>query len=128
MAADNNGVGIPPDDSWVTAGGTGHNDDNGVQKNSGTPLGNACPAFFFPTITTQLKKASDNTNVSGPLPFGSSVYDTSTLSGAGGAIAGGTVEYRAYSDLSVCNAGTYASQGPAAHRVRQVSPEVPCCL
>lgn len=53
-----------------------------------------------PTISTQLKKASDNSNVTAAVPIGAQVYDTATLSGAT-ATAGGTVTYALYTN-STC--------------------------
>ena len=44
----NNGVGIPSGIGEVTAGGSSRNTDNGAEKNSGTPLGNACPSIPVP--------------------------------------------------------------------------------
>jgi uncharacterized repeat protein (TIGR01451 family) len=38
------GVGVPNKAGEVTAGGSGHNGDNSVEKNQNTPLGNACVA------------------------------------------------------------------------------------
>ena len=49
-----------------------------------------------PTIATQLKKSSDDSNAS-TVPIGTSVYDTATLSG-GTTNKGGTVRYRVYTD------------------------------
>jgi len=42
------GVGAPSGAKEVTAGGNGHNGDNGVEKNRSTPLGNACVAAVVP--------------------------------------------------------------------------------
>jgi hypothetical protein len=49
-----------------------------------------------PSIATQLKKVSDNSNAS-TVPVGTAVYDTATLSG-GTTNKGGTVRYRVYTD------------------------------
>ena len=49
-----------------------------------------------PTIATQLKKASDDSNAS-TVAIGTTVYDTATLSG-GTTNKGGTVRYRVYTD------------------------------
>ncbi|HEY1563278.1 MAG TPA: DUF11 domain-containing protein [Gaiellaceae bacterium] len=46
----------------------------------------------------------------GPVAIGTSVHDSSTLSGAT-SDAAGTVKYAFYSSLSGCNAGTYAAPG-----------------
>jgi uncharacterized repeat protein (TIGR01451 family) len=42
------GGGIPSGAGEITAGGSSRNIDNGVEKNSGTPLGNACPDIPIP--------------------------------------------------------------------------------
>jgi uncharacterized repeat protein (TIGR01451 family) len=42
------GGGIPSAVGEITAGGGTRNSDNGVEKNSGTPLGNACPDIPIP--------------------------------------------------------------------------------
>src|SRR5262249_9315702 len=98
-AADNNGVGITNKSSEVTAGDQAvasgakytniHNGDNGLEDNGGTPAGNTCPQFFFPTITTLLSSSSVST--------GDSVSDTSQLHGAS-SDASGSVTYTVYSD------------------------------
>jgi len=49
-----------------------------------------------PTIATQLKLVSDNSNISNPILVGTSLYDTAALSSSYN--AGGTVTYRIYSD------------------------------
>ena len=111
-AASNNGVGIPDAAKNVTAGdqavGSGtytaiHNNDNSIQSNGGTPAGNTCPEFFFPSITTTLSSLV-------PVAIGTSVHDSATLHNAS-ADAGGTAKYAWYSSLSACTAGTYASPG-----------------
>jgi hypothetical protein len=51
-----------------------------------------------PTIATQLKKVSDDSNAS-TVSLGTAVYDTATLSG-GTTNKGGTVRYRVYTDTS----------------------------
>jgi hypothetical protein len=103
-AAGQNGVGIPGAEKPVTAGGSGRNDDNGVEKNANTPLGNACPAFFFPSISTQAGLpttfAPDGT---------ATISDTATLSGADPA-GGGNLVFKAYGPQAdpnnyVCTAG-----------------------
>jgi uncharacterized repeat protein (TIGR01451 family) len=101
-ASTNNGVGIPGGTKEVTAGDQAvasgvkyssiHNGDNSIQSNGGTPAGNTCPQFDFPTITTQLSTSTINA--------GGSVSDTSTLSGES-SDASGTVTYSVYSD-STC--------------------------
>jgi plastocyanin len=60
-----------------------------------------------PTIATQVKKTSDDSNVTngGSVPIGTSVYDTATLSGAT-ASAGGTVNYKLYSDATCTTPAT----------------------
>src|SRR4029079_8066615 len=82
-----NGVGIPGNSKDVTAGGQNNNDDNSTQDNSNTALGNACPAFFFPAISTVATGgtfAADGTV---------SISDAVTLSGAGKTATGSmTVE------------------------------------
>ena len=63
-----------------------------------------------PSIATQVKKVSDNSNVtpSTPIATGVAVYDTATLTNAT-ADAGGTVTYKLYSD----NTCTTLSTTPA---------------
>jgi hypothetical protein len=104
-AAANNGAGIPGAQQNVTAGqqavATGakysgsYNTDNSIQSNGGTPAGNSCPTFSFPsnfpTIATKLSAST--------VEVGSAVHDSATLTGAT-ANAGGTVTYSVYSDNS----------------------------
>jgi hypothetical protein len=47
----------------VTAGGTGHNDDNGLEKNGGTPLGNGCFQTTFSTPGIDVVKTAGETGV-----------------------------------------------------------------
>jgi uncharacterized repeat protein (TIGR01451 family) len=60
------GVGIPSGAGEITAGGSSRNIDNGVEKNSGTPLGNACPPIQVPQPQIQVEKLPKNQTV----PFG----------------------------------------------------------
>jgi len=49
-----------------------------------------------PTLTTQLKLVSDNSNLVNPVIVGTGLYDTAVISG--GSNAGGTITYKIYSD------------------------------
>jgi hypothetical protein len=49
----NGGVGVPGGAKEITAGGPGHNDDNGAEKNQHTPLGNACVPIHVPGFPTR---------------------------------------------------------------------------
>jgi uncharacterized repeat protein (TIGR01451 family) len=73
----NSGVGFPGKASEVTAGGTGHNTDNGAEQNGGTPLGNACPAISNPSIRV------DKTPKSQSVAYDSSVTFTITVTNTG---------------------------------------------
>jgi uncharacterized repeat protein (TIGR01451 family)/LPXTG-motif cell wall-anchored protein len=73
-------------DGDLIAGGVGHNDDNSVEKNKNTPLGNQCFPFRVPSISTT---ASDDTTV------GQDIHDTATLTGAS-ATAGGMITFKLY--------------------------------
>ena len=66
-----------------------NNKDNSIEVNGGTPAGNTCPQFFFPTISTKLSATSIST--------GDSVSDSATLAG-NSSNASGTVTYSVYSD------------------------------
>ena len=57
------GVGIPSGASEITAGGSSRNVDNGVEKNSGTPLGNACPPIQVPQPQIHIEKLPKNQSV-----------------------------------------------------------------
>jgi uncharacterized repeat protein (TIGR01451 family) len=98
----NNGVGIPGSAKEITAGGTGHNGDNGVEDNGNTPTGNACPAIVFP-------KPKITTTAGGAGPIGSNgqttLSDTAHLSG-GTATAGGTIDFKLYKDDGSGGCGT----------------------
>jgi uncharacterized repeat protein (TIGR01451 family) len=59
----NLGVGIPKGAAEVTAGGASRNIDNGVEKNSGTPLGNACPPITVPQPQIHIEKLPKNQSV-----------------------------------------------------------------
>jgi hypothetical protein len=85
-ASNGGGVGIPKDAREITAGGSGRNPDNGAEKNSGTPLGNACIPIVIPTITT---------NASPDTSLGSSISDTATLTGAA-SNAAGSITFEAF--------------------------------
>jgi plastocyanin len=76
-----------------------------------------------PTISTQVKKTSDDSNVAngGHISIGTSVYDTATLNGAT-ASAGGTVTYKLYSD-DTCT--TPATQPTLDHTVTVTNAVVP---
>jgi hypothetical protein len=76
---------------------------------------NTCAA---PTVNTQVKKASDDSNVAngGHVAIGTTVYDTATLSGAT-ADAGGTMNYKLYSD-DTC---TTLSTTPALNSTKAVT-------
>jgi uncharacterized repeat protein (TIGR01451 family) len=67
----------------------------------------ACEPFTVlktsPSISTLLSNL-------GPVAIGTSVHDSSTLTGAS-ADAAGTAEYAWYSSLTACNAGTFATPG-----------------
>jgi len=73
----NGGVGIPKAASEVTAGGAGHNDDNGAEKNAGTPLGNACVPIHIPTLTTAPSAIPNDTATvtGGNNPTGTVTFD-----------------------------------------------------
>ncbi len=62
----------------------------------------ACEALIVgrvsPTVNTQLKLASDNSNLPSSISSGTSVYDTASLTGSYN--AGGTVTYKIYSNNS----------------------------
>jgi hypothetical protein len=63
-----------------------------------------------PGIATQVKKVSDNSNVT-TVPIGTAVYDTATLTGSFTTNAGGTVRYRLFTNdtcttLDTSTAGT----------------------
>jgi hypothetical protein len=94
----NGGVGIPQGVSWITAGGTGRNTDNGAEKNAGTPLGNACVPIVIPTITTT---ASPDTSL------GTSISDTATLTNAASGAAG-TITFEAFGPDDADCSGTVA--------------------
>jgi uncharacterized repeat protein (TIGR01451 family) len=89
-----------------------HNTDNSIQSNGGTPAGNTCPAFFFPTITTQLSATS--------VSVGDSVSDTSQLHSAS-ADAGGTVNYSVYSS-NTCDAATKVADAGTVNVTNGVVP------
>lgn len=102
--ADNGGA--PNGTKETTAGGSGHNGDNGVEKNSATPLGNGC---FMTKIT--LPKLS--TRASGPVTLGGSIHDTASLTG--GDNPTGTITFDLYGpDDATC-------QGPAQSVTTSVS-------
>jgi hypothetical protein len=71
-----------------------------------------------PTIATQVKKTSDNSNVpnNGTISIGTSVYDTATLTGAT-SDAGGTVTYKLFTD----NTCTTLSAAPALNQTVNVT-------
>jgi uncharacterized repeat protein (TIGR01451 family) len=50
------GLGTPGGVKEVTAGGRDRNTDNGAEKNSGTPLGNACPSIPIPQPVIHVEK------------------------------------------------------------------------
>jgi hypothetical protein len=101
-ASENNGVGIPNKESEVTAGGTMHNMDNGVQGNENTPAGNSCPTIplkFQPEISTTVKEVLGKTvSNASPARLGAEVQDTATLSGEveGFSLGGAKVTYNFY--------------------------------
>ncbi len=66
-----------------------------------------------PSIATQVKKVSDDSNVSAPIQTGVAVYDTATLSNAT-PDAGGTVTYRLYTDSSCTTLSTNPTLGATA--------------
>jgi hypothetical protein len=69
-----------------------------------------------PTISTQVKLTSDNSNVTAPIPIGTSVYDTATLAKAT-SDAGGTVTYKLFTD----NTCTTLSTTPALNQTVTVT-------
>jgi hypothetical protein len=64
-----------------------------------------------PTISTQLKLASNNTNLPASVAVGTTVYDTAALSG-GTSNAGGTVRYRLYTN-NTCTTADASTEGAA---------------
>jgi hypothetical protein len=107
----NGGLGIPGAAKNITAGGSGHNDDNDLQKNVGAPFNDAC--IFIPQMPT---------SATSPASPAEAFHDTVTLSG-GPSFYDGTLNFRTYYAstaalaLTACNAdnaGTGGTnQGPA---------------
>jgi hypothetical protein len=93
----NAGVGIPSGEKEIIAGGSNHNSDNGVQGNSGTPTGNACPKIVIgtPKITTEAKSSVtfDKTN-------GNDLKDKGTLKN-GLEPVNGTITFRLFEEGEV---------------------------
>jgi hypothetical protein len=93
-ASKNGGAGIPGKEGEIIAGGTGHNDDNGVQKNASTPTGNACPPLpLSPAIKT---------DAGGPYTLnaetGVELKDKATLT-SGTSTAKGTLTFRLFESI-----------------------------
>ena len=66
------------------------------------------------TPSTTIKNAADNSTVTGALPLGSSVYDTTSVSGAvQGFAPTGTIEYRFFSSVDCSTGGSSAGSGKA---------------
>src|SRR5207248_434619 len=66
-----------------------------------------------PASTTTIKNAADNSDVSGALPLGSTVYDTNSVTNAGGFPLSGTVTFRFYSTASDCTGPSTDETGVA---------------
>jgi uncharacterized repeat protein (TIGR01451 family) len=88
----NSGVGIPGKEEEIVAGGEKHNKDNGVQGNSGTPTGNACPEIELghPLLKTEAGGpfTLDKTN-------GTTLKDVATLTGGKEPVTG-TITFRLF--------------------------------
>jgi uncharacterized repeat protein (TIGR01451 family) len=93
-ASQNNGVGIANGEKDVTAGGNSHNNDNGVQGNSGTPTGNSCAAIRIPQPKIPTKATNATLN---PSTKSATVEDAAKLE-SGTANAKGTLTFKLYSD------------------------------
>src|SRR5439155_9015731 len=64
-----------------------------------------------PTVSTVIKNAADDGTVTGPLPLGSSVYDTATLSDSGFPFTG-TVTFRFFTTID-CSGEASTESGVA---------------
>jgi hypothetical protein len=106
--SDNGGVGIPNGVKEITAGGGGHNGDNGAEKNSGTPLGNACAPILIQkpstTTTTPSLIPNDTGTVTGNNPTGSLTFEL--FRPAAGATCSGTPAFSQTVALSGGSAST----------------------
>jgi len=91
--------GVPKGTGEITAGGSGHNGDNGAEDNKNTPLGNTCAPIVLPSITTTATNAT--------LP-GGSITDTATVNGVAATVAS-SVTFNAYTNSSCTGAAAFTS-------------------
>src|SRR5438046_2847757 len=115
----NSDGGPPKSAAETTAGGSGHNGDNSLQKNTGTPLGNGCFVKTFPSLTTQ---------ASGNVQLGGSISDTATLSG--GNSPTGSITFDLFSDVFCSNKvttlnATASVNGNGSYTSTQYQPSQP---
>jgi hypothetical protein len=100
--------GTPKAASETVAGGSGHNGDNSLEKNSSTPLGNGCFTKTFPTLTTT---ASSPPGDEVPATVGGTIHDVAHLTGGNNAT--GTMSFTVYgpNDTNCTGAGTAVAGG-----------------